>query len=79
MIVYLQLWQERRRGEGGDRGPDWPLTSPCISHFVPLMLIGDPRIDRLALAGLTPRLSITSIMALSETSVRIWKHFIYFS
>ena len=31
--------------------PDWPLTSHCISHFVSMMLIGDPSIDSAALAG----------------------------
>ena len=59
-------------GEGGgaDTGPR--LALPIAFHISSLlMLIGDPSIDSAALAGLTPRLSIKSIMALSETSVRI--------
>ena len=58
------------RGGRGCSGPR--LALPIAFHISSLlMLIGDPSIDSAALAGLTPRLSIKSIMALSQTSVRI--------
>ena len=75
MIVYLQLCQGKGGGGEGDGGSRLPIAFhiwyPSTLLSPPSMLIGDPGTDSRALAGLTPRLSIKSIMALSETSVRI--------